>query len=80
MPETIDLQAAKTHLSRLVDRAHAGEEIILAKAGVPCARLVPLAAAVQRRLGFLAGQVELGADFEQESLRPLGPAELAAWG
>lgn len=79
MPETINLHAAKTQLSRLVDRAHAGEEIILAKAGVPYARLVPLAAPVQRQLGFLAGQVELSADFEQESLRPLSTAELAAW-
>ena len=42
---------AKTHLSRLLDRAHAGEEIILAKAGEPYAKLVPL------RRASLAGSV-----------------------
>lgn len=40
---TINVHAAKTHLSKLMDRAHAGEEIILAKAGVPYAKLVPYA-------------------------------------
>jgi prevent-host-death family protein len=79
MPDVVNLHAAKTQLSRLVDRAHAGEEIILAKAGVPYARLVPLAAPVPRQLGFLAGQVELGADFERESLRPLSEEEVRDW-
>jgi prevent-host-death family protein len=41
---TFNMHDAKTHLSRLVERAHAGEEIIIAKAGVPYARLVPLPA------------------------------------
>ena len=41
--KTFNLHEAKTHLSRLVDRAHAGEEIIVAKAGVPYAKLVPIA-------------------------------------
>lgn len=40
--EQVDLHDAKTWLSSLLDRAHAGEEIILAKAGKPYARLVPL--------------------------------------
>lgn len=39
--KTFNLHEAKTHFSRLVDRAHAGEEIIVAKAGVPYAKLVP---------------------------------------
>ena len=39
----VNIHEAKTHLSRLVDRAHAGEEIVLAKGGKPWARLVPLA-------------------------------------
>ena len=79
MPDVINLHAAKTQLSRLVDRAHAGEEIILAKAGVPYARLVPLVASAPRQLGFLVGQVELGTDFERESLRPLAEDELRDW-
>jgi prevent-host-death family protein len=39
---TVNVREAKTHLARLLERAHAGEEITLAKAGKPCARLVPL--------------------------------------
>ncbi|MCE2529149.1 MAG: type II toxin-antitoxin system prevent-host-death family antitoxin [Acidimicrobiia bacterium] len=42
MTVTVDLHQAKTHLSKLLDRAHAGEEIILAKAGTPCAVQGPL--------------------------------------
>ena len=44
MPPFVTLYEAKTHLSGLVDRAAAGEEIVIAKNGVPQARLVPLAA------------------------------------
>ena len=40
--ETVSLYEAKTHLSRLIDRAAAGEEIVIAKSGRPRARLVPL--------------------------------------
>lgn len=43
MADAVSLYAAKTHLSSLVDRAEAGEEIIIAKSGTPRARLVPLA-------------------------------------
>lgn len=53
----INIQAAKTHLSRLVDAAADGEEIVLAKAGKPLVRLVPYAAAKKPRVhGLLAGQ------------------------
>jgi prevent-host-death family protein len=41
MTDTVNLYAAKTHLSKLVDRAAAGEEIVIAKAGKPKAKLVP---------------------------------------
>ena len=41
MPDTINLYDAKTNLSKLVDRAAAGEEIVIAKAGKPKAKLVP---------------------------------------
>jgi len=40
---TVTIHEAKTHFSKLVDRAHAGEEIIVAKGDKPWARLVPLA-------------------------------------
>ena len=42
MTEIVNVREAKTHLSKLLERAHAGEEIVLAKAGKPYARLVPL--------------------------------------
>ena len=63
--ETVNLDEARTNLSRLVERAAAGEEIVIAKAGRPLARLVPLARRVAPRpLGFLAGQVSAGPDFD----------------
>jgi prevent-host-death family protein len=53
----VNIQAAKTHLSRLVEEAAKGEEIILAKAGKPLVRLVPFQPAMKERpVGFLAGQ------------------------
>ena len=79
MSDVINLHAAKPQLSRLVDPAHVGEEIILARAGVPSAPLVPPAVPAPSQLGFLAGQVEPGVDFERESLRPLSEDELRNW-
>jgi len=62
---TFNLYDAKTNLSRLVDRAAAGEEIIIAKAGRPVARLVPLARrTTPRTLGSLRGQIRIGEDFD----------------
>lgn len=62
---TVNLYEAKTQLSRLVDRAAAGEEIVIAKAGRPLARLVPMAVrTAPRRLGLLAGAVRVGPDFD----------------
>lgn len=56
--KTINIQAAKTHLSRLVEQAAAGEEIVLAKAGKPLVRLVPYAPARAARVGGqLAGSI-----------------------
>jgi prevent-host-death family protein len=62
---TVNIHAAKTHLSRLVERAAAGEEIVIAKAGKPIARLMPLApppATQKRVLGRL--QLTVPADFD----------------
>jgi prevent-host-death family protein len=50
-PTTIDVVEAKAHLSALIDRAAAGEEIILSRAGRPLARLVPLAEPAPRQPG-----------------------------
>lgn len=63
--KVVNLHAAKTHLSRLVQDAAQGEEIIIAKAGVPVARLVPVHAGVTpRRPGGLKGRVRIGRDFD----------------
>jgi prevent-host-death family protein len=71
---TVNLYEAKTHLSKLVERAAAGEEIVIAKAGRPLARLVPLARQSRpRRLGLFAGQIEIGDEFDD----PL-PEDMAA--
>jgi prevent-host-death family protein len=62
---TVNIHAAKTQLSRLVDAAAAGEEIIIAKAGKPAARLGPLIApGAKRRLGILAGRLRVPEDFD----------------
>lgn len=63
---TVNIHAAKTHLSRLVEQAAAGEEIIIAKAGKPLAKLGPLAPVGQkkRRLGILAKRATIPADFD----------------
>ena len=62
----VNLHAAKTHFSRLVAEAEAGEEIIIAKAGKPVARLGPLKAPTpkKRKLGSLRGRIRLPADFD----------------
>jgi prevent-host-death family protein len=55
--KVINIQAAKTHLSRIVDEVGSGEEIVLAKAGKPLVRLVPYAVPGQpRKSGLFAGQ------------------------
>jgi prevent-host-death family protein len=61
----INIHAAKTQLSRLLDAAAAGEEVIIARAGKPVARLVPITATRQpRRLGTLAGKLHIPDDFD----------------
>jgi len=66
MVQVINLYDAKTNLSQLVDRASAGEEIVIAKAGRPLARLVPLQAPSRapRVPGALKGEIEIAPDFE----------------
>lgn len=65
MAQLINLYEAKTNLSQLVDRAAAGEEIVIAKAGRPLARLVPLKARTEARLpGLLKGRIVIGPNFD----------------
>lgn len=61
----INIHAAKTQLSKLLDAAAAGEEVIIAKAGKPVAKLVPIDRALEpRRLGILDGKIHVPDDFD----------------
>jgi len=65
---TVNIHEAKTHLSRLVERAAKGETFIIAKAGMPLVKVSALDAPTSkqvRRLGFLNGQIKVPDDFDQ---------------
>jgi prevent-host-death family protein len=65
---SVNMHDAKTHLSRLVEDVVGGESIIIAKAGRPAVKLVPLDAIPStaiRRTGFLAGRIQVPDDFDQ---------------
>jgi prevent-host-death family protein len=67
----VNLHDAKTHLSRYVEQALDGEEVVIARAGKPLVRLVPVDETPrQRELGFLQGSAvldcELKADFQED--------------
>lgn len=74
MTTVVNVHAAKTQLSRLIEKAAAGEEVVIAKAGVPIARLVPLQGPQpKRQLGLLAGAGSVPDDFD----RPLPDEAIA---
>ena len=62
----VNIHQAKTELSRLVERAEAGEEILIARAGRPVAKLVPLnRGRGRRKLGLLDGKFRIQDDFKK---------------
>ncbi len=71
--QVVNVHEAKTNFSRLLSRAHTGEEIIIAKAGKPYAKLVPLAQVKKRRPGLVKGAVT------DSFFEPLPETELLAW-
>jgi prevent-host-death family protein len=73
----VNVHAAKTHLSRLLDEAAAGEDVVIAKNGTPVVRLVPVAIR-SRRTGFgsLKRKIRISDDFDA----PLPPEVLRAFG
>jgi len=81
MATQVNIGEAKTHLSSLLERAAAGEEVIIAHANVPVARLVPITPAARRRTpGRLQGQIVISDDFgdpvpDLETLFHDGPIE-----
>lgn len=65
MDRPVNIHEAKTHLSRLIERVEAGEEITLARAGRPVARLVPYRRSQEpRTLGIWRGKVRIADDFD----------------
>lgn len=75
MTDPVNMHEAKTELSRLVERALRGEEVIIARAGVPVVRLVPVVDRPKRKLGQWAGQVQMTDDFDA----PLSEEDLDVW-
>jgi prevent-host-death family protein len=74
--ETFNIHHAKTHLSRLVERAAAGEAFVIAKAGKPMAKVVPLGEPPARErelIGFMKGRIRVPDDFDR-----LGEKEIEA--
>lgn len=62
---TVNIHEAKTHFSRLIDRVLQGEEVVIAKAGHPVARLVPLPPQTPGRTpGTARGMITVGPDFD----------------
>ena len=65
---TVNIHEAKTHLSRLVDQAAKGEPFIIAKAGKPLVKVVPLRgsdSSTAQRLGFMADEISVPEDFDR---------------
>jgi prevent-host-death family protein len=75
MRKVLNLYEAKSQLSALVEEAAAGAEIIIAKSGVPRARLVPVKPTVRRKPGGSKGRIKIAADFDA----PLPPEVLDAF-
>ena len=72
--QQVTIHAAKTHLSRLIEAALAGEDVVIARGDKPVVRLVPIAKQ-SFQIGVLAGQLGAGPDF----LAPLDASELDLW-
>jgi prevent-host-death family protein len=74
MSTIVNVHQAKTHLSRILDEVAAGAEVVIAKAGKPVARLVPLESSVRpKKLGLLKGRIKVPGNFNV----PLPPEVLA---
>ncbi len=73
----VNMHEAKTHFSKLVERALQGEEIIIARSGKAVVRLVPVDESTLRPYGL--DQQETDDDFVKRSLEPLSEEELALW-
>lgn len=70
----VNIHEAKTHLSKLIEEAVRGEPFIIAKAGKPLVKVIPIASSIkdEQRLGFMQGQFTIPNDFDQ-----MGSEEIA---
>lgn len=62
--DEVGVHEAKTHLSRLLRRVVAGEEIVIVRGGEPVAKLVPVGTTEARRMGVDEGRIEIADDFD----------------
>ncbi|MCL1890633.1 MAG: type II toxin-antitoxin system prevent-host-death family antitoxin [Coriobacteriia bacterium] len=76
MTITMNMQDAKTNLSKLVAASLAGEEVVIANRGTALAKLVPYEQPTKRMLGFVGG----AENWDDAFFEPLPEEELAAWG
>jgi len=75
--KSVTIHAAKTNLSRLIEAACAGEDVVIARGKIPVVRLVPVdARKPKRRFGSMRGRATLTAAF----FEPLSEEEMKAWG
>lgn len=74
--DPVSVHEAKTHLSRLLQRVEAGEEVVIARDGHPVARLVPVAERRPRRPGRLKGSIRISRDFDAPLPEELWTADL----
>ena len=71
----VTVHQAKTNLSRLIEKASEGEEVIIARGSKPVARLVPIEVKGKRQPGSLKGKLRVGPEF----FEPLPKSELSRW-
>jgi prevent-host-death family protein len=60
----VNIHEAKTHLSKLILSALEGEEVLIAKAGIPLVKLIPVGTDHQKRLGAFKGKIFIAEDFD----------------
>ena len=75
MGKPVNIYEAKAHFSALIDRAEGGEEIVIARAGKPVARIVPLVTYPERKPGRMRGQIWIADDFDVMSPEMLSDFE-----
>ncbi len=76
----VNIHEAKTHLSRLLQRVAGGEEIVIAKAGTPVAKLVPYEEERKpRELGFLRGQIWMAPDWDSPEVNEAIARDFYDW-